>query len=139
MITSKRVSCVLVAAAVAVCTVPAAAQKAYKQVDEKGNVTYSQTPPVQGKEAKKVDISPAQAGRGGPAGSTDTYRIQRTYSYDQSNQQAYQKQREEAEQKRMAELKAECNRDRGTNCNDPEALRLMEAQRIPGGRYYPPR
>jgi uncharacterized protein DUF4124 len=135
----KLIFCTLVASAVALCTFPAVAQKAYKQVDEKGNVTYSQTPPVQGKEAKKVDISPAQAGRGGPAGSTDTYRIQRTYTYEQPNQQAYQKQREEAEQKRIADLKAECNRNRGADCNNPETLRLMEAQKIPGGRYYPPR
>jgi Tfp pilus assembly major pilin PilA len=125
---------------VAVAAVPAQAQKAYKQVDEKGNVTYSQTPPTQGKEAKKVDIAPAQAGRGVP-GSTggDSYRIERTYTYQSPQQQEYQRAREEAEKKRKADLVAECNRNRGTDCNNPETLRLMEAQKIPGGRNYPQR
>ena len=123
---------------------PAHAQQAYKQVDEKGNVTYSQTPPVQGKEAKKVDIAPAQAGRAAPGSvGGDIYRFdQPSYRSPQQQQQyqQYQKAREEAEKKRQADLAAECTRNRGTDCNNPETLRLMEAQKIPGGRaLYPTR
>ena len=133
-------------AAALVSAGPAQAQQAYKQVDEKGNVTYSQTPPVQGKEAKKVDIAPAQAGRAPGGTGSDIYRTQQPYSYyppsqQQSQQyQQYQKAREEAEKKRQADLAAECNRNRGADCNNPETLRLMEAQKIPGGRaLYPTR
>jgi uncharacterized protein DUF4124 len=134
---SRLAACCFVA--VAFAAGPALAQKAYKQVDEKGNVTYSQTPPVQGKEAKKVDIAPAHAGRGASAGGgSDSYRVE-TYTYQSPQQQQYQRAREEAEKKRMAELAAECSRNRGTDCNNPEALRLMEAQKMPGGRGYPQR
>ena len=45
--------------------VGAAERTAYKHVDEKGNVTYSQTPPADGREARRIDVSPANAGRGG--------------------------------------------------------------------------
>jgi hypothetical protein len=101
---------------------------------------------VQGKEAKKVDISPANAGRGGYAGSPHEYQYryqspQSQYYSDQRSQAAqnYQKQREEAEQKRREQLRAECARNRGTDCDNPQTLRNMEAQNIPGGRSYPPR
>lgn len=117
-------------------------RKAYKHVDEKGNVTYSQTPPTQSKEVKKVDISPAHSGRGGYAGGSNEYRHQQSSSYSDQRSRAaqdQQKRREEAAQKRLGDLQAECNRNRGTDCNNPETLRLMEAQKIPGGRSYPPR
>jgi hypothetical protein len=85
-----------------------------------------------------MDISPASSGRGGytggGVGGTNPY-YQQPYSNQQYQRalQEQQKKREEAEQKRLAELKAECARNRGTDCNDPEALRRMEAQTIPGG------
>jgi len=133
---------ILMAGGFAVCaSAGATEQKAYKIVDEKGNVTYSQTPPAQAKEVKKVDITPASSGRGGYSGGGDVNRNQPYYNYsDQRNQAAqnYQKQREEAEQKRLASLKAECDRNRGADCNNPETLRLMESQKIPGGRSYLP-
>ncbi len=117
----------------------ASERKAYKIVDEKGNVTYSQTPPTQAKEVKKVDISPANSSRGGHTGGGDTIRYPASNSYtDQRNQsvQSSQKRREEAEQQRQANLRAECQRNRGADCDNPEALRLIEAQKIPGGRRY---
>lgn len=116
----------------------ASERKAYKIVDEKGNVTYSQTPPTQAKSVQRIDISPANAGRGGNTGSRDIG-SQRSSNYsDQRNQMMYsQKQkREEAEQQRINNLKAECTRNRGADCDNPETLRLIESQKIPGGRYY---
>lgn len=118
---------------------PAQERKAYKHVDDKGNVTYSQTPPEKAKEVKQVDIAPASAGRGGYTGANNDYRNQQSSSYrDQYNRavQEQQKRREEAMQKRIGDLQAECNRNRGTDCNNPETLRLMEAQKIPGSRSY---
>ena len=113
------------------------AQKAYKHVDEKGNVTYSQTPPTEAKKVEKVDISPAQQGRGGHpvSGSRDVY-IQRSRSYQDDRMrahEAFQQQQKEAEQKRLAALRDECVRNRGTDCNNPRTLEEMEAQRRPGG------
>jgi hypothetical protein len=112
-------------------------RKAYKHVDEKGKVTYSQTPPVEGKKIQQIDISPAQAGRGGHAvtGSRDL-QIQRSRSYqdDYSNaRENYDRQRREAEQKRLDSLRAECARNRGIDCDNPETLRQIDAQKIPGG------
>ena len=134
--------CGLIAVAIAAGAAQASERQAYKQVDEKGNVTYSQTPPVQGKEVKKVDITPAHAGQGGVTqGAGDpSYLYQRNMQnqdeYQRRMQQA-QNQQKEAQQKRAEALKAECNRNRGTDCENPQTLRDMEAQKIPGGRHYP--
>ena len=112
----------------------AAAQKAYKYVDEKGNVTYSQVPPA-AKDAAKVDISPAHSTRGGareapiypqPGYSSDHYSRQQDYA------RARQRAAEEAQQKRVAALEAECNRTRGSDCKNPETLRYLEQQNVPG-------
>jgi hypothetical protein len=120
------------------CSAGASEKKAYKIVDEKGNVTYSQTPPNQAKSVQKVDISPASSGRGGNTESRDLRQQQQSSHAGQRNQQIYnqQQKREEAEQQRIANLKAECHRNRGSDCDNPEALRLIEAQKIPGGRNF---
>jgi hypothetical protein len=125
-----------------VCVAGADAQerKAYKYVDEKGNVTYSQTPPA-GKDAKQLNIAPAHRGSGGNT-TRGPYDDPRRYSTERQDQygermRERQKQMEEARQKRLAELEAECNRNRGTDCKNPETLRLIESNQIPGGRRYP--
>lgn len=130
--------CLLISAGVA-----AAERKAYKIVDEKGNVTYSQTPPpAAAKSVQKVDISPASTGRGGYPGSyrdsrETQYQPSREYADERARQQEeMRKQRQQAEEQRIANLKAECMRNRGADCENPETLRLIEAQRIPGGRSY---
>lgn len=119
----------------------AAERKAYKIVDEKGNVTYSQTPPPEAaKSVQKVDISPASAGRGGNTTSPDLRQNQSTRAdYMQQRNEAMQieqQRRQAAEKQRVENLKAECNRNRGADCDNPEALRLIEAQKIPGGKNY---
>jgi hypothetical protein len=120
----------------------ALAQKAYKHVDEKGNVTYSQTPPTEAKKVQQVDISPAQAGRGGhPMPGSRDIQIQRSRSYQDErtrSYEAFQQQQKEAEQKRLAALKAECTRNRGADCDNPQTLQDMEAQRRPGGSRINP-
>jgi Domain of unknown function (DUF4124) len=119
----------------------AAERKAYKIVDEKGNVTYSQTPPPEAaKSVQKVDISPASAGRGGNTTSPELRQRnpgQADYM-EQRNQamQIEQQRRQAAEKQRVENLKAECNRNRGADCDNPETLRLIEAQQVPGGKYY---
>lgn len=137
---SKIMNLGLVLIGFAVCTSAIAAErKAYKYVDEKGNVVYSQTPPTEGKEVKRVDISPALSGRGGYTPSSSAYDNPRTYSRESQRQQyndamrERQKRQEEAQKKRLAELEADCSRNRGTDCKNPEALRYQESTRVPGG------
>jgi len=118
----------------------ASERKAYKIVDEKGNVTYSQTPPPQTKKVEKIDISPANAGRGGNTVSNDLRQRNTSQSeyIEQRNEamQLEQKRRQDAERQRLDSLRAECMKNRGSDCDNPETLRLIEAQRIPGGRAF---
>jgi len=113
-------------------------RKAYRHVDAAGNVTYSQTPPVDGKDAKKIDIAPAQRGRGGDASGYSAYDDPRYYA----NQSSYDRYaastqgRPTAQEQRLAMLKAECERQRGTDCNNPAAIRYLDSTSIPRrGRY----
>lgn len=121
---------------VASCAVNAGAteRKAYKYVDEKGNITYSQVPPQ--KDAKSIDITPAYQGRGGYAAGVPITRGSSSSYADDRREYArqQQRQREEAEKARVAQLEAECNRSRGTDCKNPDTLRYMESERIPRGR-----
>ena len=109
-------------------------REAYKYVDEKGNVTYSQTPPVIGKDANKIDISPANSARGGaahlPYSGSRSYTV---YADDRHRNDAGSRERarQEAERRRLADLEAECMRARGADCKNPETLRYLEAQKIP--------
>lgn len=122
----------------------AAERKAYKYVDEKGNVVYSQTPPADGKEAKKVDISPAHRGQGGYSGrepyvSPDSYstydRRQELLDERKRRQEEGLRRREELRQKRLAQMEEECIRNRGTDCKNPATLRYQESQNIPRPLY----
>lgn len=114
-------------------------RKAYRYVDATGNVTYSQTPPVDGKAAKPVDIAPAQRGRGGSTSGYSPYDDPRHYSnpypyaYNaNTSAQSSQAQREQ----RLAAVKAECLRQRGTDCNNPATLQYLDSTSIPRrGRY----
>lgn len=115
-------------------------QKAYRSVDEKGKVVYSQVPPI-GKDAKQISIKPAYRGSGGNTSSSsydDPRRYAPSSSQDQyaASMREQQKKNEEARQNRIAELESECNRNRGVDCKNPETLRLIESNRIPGGRRY---
>lgn len=115
-------------------------RNAYRHVDAAGNITYSQTPPVDGKDAKKVDITPAQRGRGGYSGSYSPYDNPRHYAgastsgYERypSSAQSYQAARDQ----RLASVKAECERQRGVDCNNPAAIQYLDSTSIPRrGRY----
>jgi hypothetical protein len=120
----------------------AQSSKLYKYVDEKGNVVYSQTPPMSGAKAEKLDSRPAYSGRGGNGPSYSPYDNPGVYSNDDARwrredaARQRQEQQEQARQKRLADLEARCNRNRGTDCNDPETLRYLESTKIPGGRYH---
>jgi len=113
--------------------------KIYKHVDEKGNVVYSQTPPATGKSVKKLDAQPAYRGLGGygAPGSPyyDSSGYTQDYRYDQYRNAVQQRQQqvEDARNRRNAELEAECNRNRGTDCSNPETLRYIDSTKIPGG------
>jgi hypothetical protein len=106
-------------------------------VDEKGNVVYSQTPPMDGAKARKLDSSPAYRGSGGDSSSASPYDSPSRYSRDEQLQQSRnatqerQQREEEARRNRQASLEAECNRNRGTDCKNPETLRYLESTRIP--------
>jgi hypothetical protein len=112
-------------------------RKFYKYVDGKGNIAYSQSPPMTGTDVKMLDTHPAYRGKGGYSMSGSPYDDPRVYSQDyrqelqQKALQQRQRQMEDARLKRFAELEAECNRNRGTDCNDPEALRYIESTKIP--------
>jgi len=127
----------------AVCTAALAQErKVYKYVDEKGNVVYSQTPPLDASKARKIDATPAYTGRGGNTSSGSPYGSPRVYYNRGTGQQSYgdpareRQQQEEARKNRLAELEAECNRNRGTDCKSPETLRYLESTQIP--RESPP-
>jgi len=130
----------LAAGLLAAATAGAQERKAYKYVDEKGNVVYSQNPPP-GKDAKQIGIAPAHRGEGGstargPYDDPNRYSTDRQDQYSGSTREG-QKAAEEAQKKRLADLEAQCNRDRGTDCKNPETLRLLESNQVPGGRRYP--
>ncbi len=111
-------------------------RKAYKHVDKAGNVTYSQTPPVDGKDAKKVNTAPAHQGRGGYSGG---YYPTDPRVYEQravSRPPSAAEQRQTAQEQRMAAVKADCERNRGTDCNNPATLQYLDSTSIPRrGRY----
>ena len=120
------------------CGVAAAEErKIYKHVDEKGIVTYSEVPPTSGTNVKKLDIKPAYRGQGGNISPGYPYGDPRfsspDYNRDQYNRalQQRQQQMDAARQKRIEELEAECNRNRGTDCGNPDTLRYIESTRIP--------
>jgi len=124
------------AAAAAVCE-PSASQ-AYKHVDEQGRVTYSQTPPA--KDAKKVDVPPPRRVQPQlPDYEREVLRRQeredRQREYARRSRER-QEALEEARRKRTEDLRAECHRNRGTDCNDPETIKRMEAERGPS-QYRP--
>ncbi len=114
-------------------------RNAYRHVDAAGKVTYSQTPPVDGKAATKVDIAPAHRGRGGYVNSNSPYDDPRYYA-GQSGYDRYAmatQSRSTARDQRSATLKTECERQRGTDCNNPAALQYQDSTSIPRrGRYY---
>lgn len=113
-------------------------RKAYRHVDAAGNVTYSQTPPVDGKDAKPVDIAPAQRGRGGYVDSYSHYENPRYYAA----LSAYERRvaapaQSSARDQRLAAVKAECERQRGVDCNNPATIQYLDSTSIPGrGRYH---
>jgi hypothetical protein len=134
---SRKLTLGVAVLGVAVCAAALAQdRKVYKYVDEKGNVVYSQTPPVDASKARKIDASPAYIGRGGNSPSVSPYENPRTYSGDTRQQQhgdalrERQQRQEEARKNRLAELEAECNRNRGTDCKNPNALRYQESTQI---------
>jgi Domain of unknown function (DUF4124) len=132
------------ALACAAATAQSGKNKLYKYTDEKGNVVYSQTPPMNGAKAEKLDARPAYTGRGGDSRTHSPYDNPGLYSNDDVRQrhetaaQRRQEQQQATRQKRQADLEARCNRNRGTDCKDPETLRYMESTQIPGGRYRAP-
>jgi hypothetical protein len=129
-------------AALTMVVAPAAhAQQVYKHVDDKGNVVYSQTPPA-GKEADKVKVAPAYRSSAPPVRDYDTEVIRRQQAEDRRREnerlrEEQRQQQEEARRKRDAALEAECVRNRGTDCSNPETWRRMEADQRPGSG--PPR
>ena len=140
---SNKSLAALVLMAVAVsANVAAQERKAYRVVDAAGKVTYTQTPPVEGKDTKtveKVDIAPAQRGRGGDVSGYYSYGEPRHHYgqyYDERYAAATQS-RSNAQEQRIAALKAECERQRGTDCNNPRALQYLDSTSIPRrSRYY---
>lgn len=113
-------------------------RKAYRHVDAAGNVTYSQTPPADGKDAKSIDITPAQRGRGGNVSGYTTYDDPRYYAgqpyYDRYA--GAMPPAQTAREQRLAAVKAECERQRGVDCNNPATIQYLDSTSIPGrGRY----
>ena len=114
------------------------ARQAYKHVDDKGNVTYSQTPPD--KNAKSIDLPPPRPAVP-PAPDYERQAVRRQANEDrrlelERKRHEQQQAAEDARRNRVEELRAECWRNRGTDCNDPETIRRMEAERGPS-RYRP--
>lgn len=117
------------------------AQRVYKHVDEKGNVTYSQTPPAN--DAKTVKVPPPRPAHVNSAYPLDEERRADQRAAMEERQRDYERRRQEqqeamqeAQRKRTEALRAECVRNRGTDCNDPATLSRMEAERGPS-QYRP--
>jgi len=130
--------CVALGVAAALLSGSAASQ-AYKHVDEQGRVTYSQTPP--GKDAQKVDVPPPRRTQAHPSRDYEREALRRQAQEDRQREferrsRERQEAMEEARRKRTEDLRAECHRNRGTDCNDPETIRRMEAERGPS-QYRP--
>lgn len=120
------------------------AQKVYKHVDEKGNITYSQTPPAN--DAKTVRVPPPRKSSShayDPYLNEEERRAERRARMDERqrdyerHRQEQQEAMQEARRKQVEALRAECERNRGTDCNDPATIRRMEAER--GPTQYRPR
>ena len=106
------------------------ARKAYKHVDENGRVSYSQTPPAS--DAKTIDLPPPRLA---PPGTRDyEHEVIRRQANEDRRAEYERRQRErqatldEARSRRDDELRAECNRKRGTDCDNPETLRRLEVE-----------
>ena len=129
-------------AALLLCTgVQAQERKAYRYTDDSGRVMYSQMPPADGREAGKVSIAPAMAGRGGYSGGPHApWEDPRYYAAQRGQPQYALNTRDStAWQQRQAALKAECERQRNTNCSNPATLRDIDSLSIPRrGPYHRP-
>ena len=147
MITCSPITRKTILAAVVLSLLPCGAamaqeRKIYKHVDQKSSVVYSEVPPMSGSSVKKLDMQPAYSGHGGYGISIWHYDNPPSYAYDYARDQyrnalqQRQRQAEDASNRRFAELEAECNRNRGTDCSDPEVLRYIESTKIP--RTYAP-
>jgi hypothetical protein len=106
-------------------------RKAYKVVDKNGKVTYTQAAPLQTtdtRDVKKISIAPAQQGRGGFVGYVPEpgplYSTQPYYAQATAQQKA-------AQDQRVATLRAECERARNTDCNNPSTLQYIDSTKIP--------
>lgn len=117
------------------------ARQAYKHVDEQGNVTYSQTPPA--KDAQAIRLPPPQPAV--PHASHEELRQMRRQARQDEHLQRQDYERharerqaalEEARKKRYESLRAECVRNRGTDCDDPATIARMQAERGPS-QYRP--
>jgi len=117
------------------------ARQAYKHVDDQGNVTYSQTPPA--KDTQAIRLPPPQ-----PAvahASNEELRQMRRQAREEArhrreDHERYARERqallEEARKQRYESLRAECVRNRGTDCDDPATIARMQAERGPS-QYRP--
>jgi len=87
-------------------------------------------------EGEKIDATPAYTGRGGNSSSVSPYGSPACTTEAAVNSRtgrgAERQQQEEARKNRLAELEAQCNRNRGTDCNSPETLRYLESTQIRG-------
>jgi len=114
------------------------AREAYKHVDADGRVTYSQTPPE--KDARKLALPPPRQGAyPSPDYEREAMRRQaaedRRLEYERRMRER-QEMLEEARKRRIEELRSDCLRNRGTDCNDPETIKRMETERGPS-QYRP--
>jgi type IV secretory pathway VirB10-like protein len=117
------------------------ARQAYKHVDEQGNVTYSQTPPA--KDAQAIRLPPPQPAV--PHAAHEELRQMRRQARQDAHLQRQDYERharerqaalEEARKQRYESLRAECVRNRGTDCDDPATIARMQAERGPS-QYRP--
>ena len=130
----------LAALALALAAGTTQAQKVYKHVDEKGNVTYSQTPPSN--DAKAIKVPPPRSSNLSPYAIEEERRVARQAEMEdrrreyERRQQEQQEAMQEARRKQIEALRSECVRNRGTDCNDPATIARMEAERGPS-QYRP--
>lgn len=130
----------LLCCTLALIPLAAQAQKVYKHVDEKGNVTYSQTAPAGDAKAISVPpprkVPPPSRYRGDEVHAERQAERERLRLEHERRQEERREAMQEAQRKEQDALRAECARNRGTDCNDPATLARMKAERGPS-QYRP--
>ena len=129
----KLLLCKLLAAGLLIASGPAAADTIYKHVDEKGNVTYSSSPPKGSGKVKTLEVPDQPSAQ-------EVAAARRQLEEEKRQLDAYdaKRRREEAERAKLEQERAA--RERAAEAAKPAAVAADDAPvyYYPGWGYRPP-